>query len=288
MHKTNNRQSPKFSSDVNSKRRPTFNEFPCRKISITGGTGSVGKTSIALKMAMELASMGHKTLLIDCNLNSNHICKKLGAEFNFEFHKLLTGEISFHDFIFKKGNLHLLGTETNFLDEQKNKFEQIIIDIINSHEKEYDYILVDCPSYEKDYFLDLNGVCDHRLIVITPDRKSITDSYSFVKALFHKLGIKENHLFVNKYQTEKQFLKVATSLTETIENFIGANIHLLGGMPKYNFDDNGFDTFFLSESKNEINHNFVKLLLGFTEKAVGSLNAQNTSLSYQTNEQDVH
>jgi flagellar biosynthesis protein FlhG len=42
---------------------------PCTKISVTGGKGGVGKTSIALKAAQELAKAGYRTLLIDCDSN---------------------------------------------------------------------------------------------------------------------------------------------------------------------------------------------------------------------------
>jgi flagellar biosynthesis protein FlhG len=258
------------------------------KINIIGGASGVGKTLIALKMALEYSRMGKKTLLIDCDVNSRNSSTKLGLTRIGEFKKLLTGEVSFDDVIFKKQNFHLLVADGSFFKDKDQDFEKIIIDIVKTHEREFDFIIIESPPLEKHYFLNLNEICDHRLIVIAPEKKSLTDSYSFVKLMSQKFGKKENFLFVNKYQNEKQFLKVATSLTETIENFLGVRTQILGGMPKFNFDDNGFDTFFLSGSKNEINHNFVKLLLGLTEEAVGSRDTQKKSVGYVTNEQDVH
>lgn len=258
------------------------------KISFTAGSSGSGKTLIALKTALEYSRNGKKTLFIDCDVNSNNSSIKLGLGKNSEFQKIISGEASLGETVFKQGNFHLLVADGSFIPNEENNFEQIVIDIIHSHEDEYDFIIVECPPLGKNYFLNLNAFCDHRVIVITPDRKSLTDSYSFIKMITQRFGKIESHIFVNKYSNHNQFQKVSSSLTETIENFIGAKTHLLGGLPKFNFDDNGFDTFFLSGSKNEINHNFVKLLYGFTEKAVGLRISQNKGLIQRTNEQDVH
>lgn len=264
-------------------------DFTCTKISITGGKGGVGKTSIALKTAKELAAVGYRTLLIDCDSNLSNTAIKLGLPLDNKFEKVLTGEASFEECLIQRGNFHLLPACNGSVEvfESKLHFDEVISDIIVSHEHEYDYILLDCPAGASREALALNAVCDHRWIVVTPDKSSITDSYSLVKLLASRFGVKENHLVVNMCQSEKQFNKVATTLSETIENFLGVKTQVLGSMQKLDVPSEGFDTFFLSENKNEFHRNFVKLLYGFTEKAGGPLIAQtsNRQLAY---EQDVH
>jgi flagellar biosynthesis protein FlhG len=263
-------------------------EAPCTKISITGGKGGVGKTSIALKTAQELSTVGYKTLLIDCDSNLSNTGIKLGLPLENKFEKILTGEASFDDCLIRMGNFHLLpacnGSVSVF--ESKLNFDEIIIDIISSHEQEYDYIILDCPAGASREALTLNAYCDHRWIIVTPDKSSITDSYSLIKLLATRFGIKENHLLVNMYQTEKQFQKVVLTLSETIENFLRARTHILGGIQKFDVSAEGFDTFFLSDTKNEFNRNFIKLLYGFTEKVGGPLNAPKSARQMAI-EQDV-
>lgn len=90
------------------------------------------------------------------------------------------------------------------------------------------------------------------------------------------------------YHGDKQLQKVVTTLTETIENFLEAKTHFLGGIRKLDVDASGFDTFFLSEGKNEFQLNFVKLLYGFTEKTGGQLAApRQKGLSQMAIEHDV-
>jgi flagellar biosynthesis protein FlhG len=292
MHKTSE-WLQSFSTSQNPVKQSELrraSDFACTKVAITGGKGGVGKTSIALKAAQELALAGHRTLLIDCDSNLSNTAIKLGLPLENKFEKILTGEANFEECLIQNGRFHLLPACNGSIGvfESKLNFDEIIIDIITSHEHEYDYILLDCPAGASREALTLNAYCDHRWIVVTPDKSSITDSYSLVKLLATRFGIKENHLLVNMYQTEKQFQKVVLTLSETIENFLGARTHILGGIQKYDVSAEGFDTFFLSENKNEFRKNFVKLLYGFTEKAGGPLNAQKMSGSQMAYEHDVH
>jgi len=291
MHKTSE-WLQSFSTHSNSLKNSELrraSDFACTKVSITGGKGGVGKTSMALKMAHELAITGHRTLLIDCDSNLSNTAIKLGLPLENKFEKILSGEASLQDCIIQRGNFHLLPACNGSVEvfETKLNFDEIIIDIITSHEHEYDYIILDCPAGIGREILTLNAYCDHRWIVVTPDKSSITDSYSLVKLLSQRFGIKDNHLLVNMYQSDKQFQKVVLTLSETIENFLGARTNILGGIPKLDVSSEGFDTFFLSEKKNEFQRNFVKLLYGFTEKVGGPLNVpqQGTQLAY---EHDVH
>lgn len=263
---------------------------PCSKISITGGKGGVGKTSIALKTAQELAKSGYRTLLIDCDSNLSNTAIKMGLPLDNKFEKLLSAELAFEDCLIQNGNFHLLPACNGSVEvfETKLRFDQIVIDIMNSHEHEYDFILLDCPAGVSREILTLNAHCDHRWIIVTPDKSSITDSYSLMKLLATRFGILDNHLIVNMYQSDRQFQRVFTTLSETVENFLEGRLQILGGIPKLDVSAESFDTFFLSENKNEWHKNFVKLLYGFTEKDGGPLAARHQGTSPMAHEHDVH
>lgn len=291
MHKTSEWLQSFSSNEVRPSKLKTDEFRSCIKISITGGKGGVGKTSIALKSARELARAGYRTLLIDCDSNLSNTAIKLGLPVNNKFEQLLSASISFEECLIQRGNFHLLpacnGSLTLF--ESKLNFDEIITDIINSHEHEYDYILLDCPAGLGREALALNAACDYRFVVVTPDKSSITDSYSLIKVLNQRFGTRDNHILVNMYQGEKQLQKVISTLTETIQNFLGFSTQVLGGIPKFDVTAEGFDTFFLSEDKNEWNKNFIKILYGFTEKAGGPFNASGNAGSRQLAlEHDVH
>lgn len=256
-----------------------------RKVSITGGKGGVGKTSVALRMARDLGAMGQKVLLIDCDTNLSNTAIKLGLPLDDSFFKLLSAEKSFEECVIHREHFDLLPACNGNVElfESRLALDEIIIDVISAHEDSYDWILLDCPAGLDRVSLTLNAWCDHRVIVVTPDKSSITDSYSLVKVLQNRFGIKENHLLVNMIQNDRQFQKVVMTLSETIENYLGCRTHVLGGLHKVDIAAEQFDTFFLSGDGSEWHKKFLKCVEQFAEK--WGVNSQSMRL---TTEQEVH
>lgn len=237
-------------------------------ISITGGKGGVGKTSISLKIGRELAKQNKKVLLIDTDYNLSNTAIKLGLPLNNTFYSLVSAERVFEDCLYKDGNFHLLSASNGCLDlfDAEFRLEEVIIDILNEHAKEYDYVLIDCPAGLTKQSLTLNAYSDKRVVVVTPDKSSITDSYSLIKVLSMKFGIKENHLLVNMVTQKQQFSKVVKTLSETVENYLGCRTHILGGVRRLNVPTGAFDTEFLGGGKNNLHQNFLQVVQRLTEK----------------------
>lgn len=213
-----------------------FHQIDSKKaeiISITGGKGGVGKTSIAIKMSQLLAKSKSKVLLIDMDTNLSNTSIKLGVPINNDFYSLLTNEKSFEECIYKQENFHLLPACNGNIELLKKNINisQIIIDIIYSHEKDYDYIIIDCPAGLDMNSLTLNAYSDKRIVVVTPDKSSITDSYSIVKVLNQMFKVKENDILVNQYRTTDQMNRVLSIMSETIDNFLGVKVNIMGGIP---------------------------------------------------------
>ena len=114
-----------------------------KTISITGGKGGVGKSSIAIKFGSILSELGHKVLLIDCDYNLSNTAIKLGLPLNNHFNDLVNNQKPFSECINKIGNLHVLPGCNGNLDLFKNgfKFDQFVINLIMNKENEYDFIL---------------------------------------------------------------------------------------------------------------------------------------------------
>ena len=65
----------------------------------------------------------------------------------------------------------------------KLSLAEIIIDIVSTHEHEYDFIFIDLSAGFSNQNLALNAFCDHRWIIATPEKSSITESYTLIKLL---------------------------------------------------------------------------------------------------------
>lgn len=241
-------------------------------ISITGGKGGVGKTSIALKMAKMLSQQGHKVLLIDCDTNLSNTAVKLGLPINDSFLDLVSAKKSFEECLYIDGNFHLLSACNGNLEifERNLEFDRLLIDVISSHEREYDFVLLDCPAGLSKTSLTLNAYSDQRIVVVNPDRSSITDSYSLMKILNTRFGVNENHLLVNKVSSIAQYQRIVRTLGETVDNFLTARLRVLGYVAYERGAVDRFDHELLGGENTSLERDFAKVLGRFTEETIGA------------------
>lgn len=256
----------KFSKDASSPKRRA------RTVSVTGGKGGVGKTSIALKMAKMLAKAGHKVLLIDCDTNLSNTAVKLGLPVTDFFMDLVMAKRSFEECLHVDGNFHLLSACNGNIElfERELEFDRLLIDVISAHEKDYDYILLDCPAGLSKTSMTLNAYSDQRIVVVTPDRASITDSYSLMKILNTRYGVNENHLLVNKVSSLAQYQRMVRTLGETVENFLTARLRVLGYVAFERGAVDRFDHELLGGANSALERDFTKVLNRFTEETNGA------------------
>lgn len=251
-------------------------------ISITAGKGGVGKTSVAVKWAKLLAGQGYKVLLVDCDYNLSNTVVKLGLPVTNDFYDLISAQKEFTDCVFKMGSFHLLaGCNGNIEIFKKGlELDRIIIDILVTHEREYDYILLDCPAGISKETLTLNAYSDYRFVVVTPDKSSVTDSYSLIKILNKEFGVNDHHLLLNKISNDVQYQRMVKTLTETVEHFLSCSLHVLGGLRKEEGPVDGFDKILLEEENSALHKNFVKIVSKFTEEIESSSSFNESDRAY--------
>ncbi|MCK6594904.1 MAG: AAA family ATPase [Bacteriovoracaceae bacterium] len=251
-------------------------------ISITAGKGGVGKTSVAVKWAKLLADQGYKVLLVDCDYNLSNTVVKLGLPVTNDFYDLISAQKEFTDCVFKMGSFHLLaGCNGNIEIFKKGlELDRIIIDILVTHEREYDYILLDCPAGISKETLTLNAYSDYRFVVVTPDKSSVTDSYSLIKILNKEFGVNDHHLLLNKISNDVQYQRMVKTLTETVEHFLSCSLHVLGGLRKEEGPVDSFDRILLEEENSALHKNFIKIVSKFTEEIESSSSFNESDRAY--------
>lgn len=239
-----------------------------KTISITAGKGGVGKTSVSVKFAKMLAEDGFKVLLLDCDYNLSNTVVKLGLPVTNHFYDLVSAQKEFDECIYKEGNLHLLSGCNGNIDlfNKSLEIDRIIIDILVNHERDYDYIILDCPAGITKETLTLNAYSDYRFVVVTPDKSSVTDSYSLIKILNKEFGVNDNHLLVNKVSSDTQYQRMVKTLSETVESFLKCRLHILGGITKVEAPVDQFDSLLLNAENSSLHKNFAKIVKKFTEE----------------------
>jgi chromosome partitioning protein len=143
-------------------------------ISIANQKGGVGKTTTAINLSASLATAERKTLLIDCDSQGN-ATSGMGIDRNMiskkNLYHALIGEIPLKEAIVNTQIPHLdiapatqdlIGIEIEFvhLEDREKKLRSLL----NQLDKEYDFVLIDCPPSLG--FLTLNALVASDYLII--------------------------------------------------------------------------------------------------------------------------
>ncbi len=126
----------------------------CNTICFANQKGGVGKTTSALNIAACIARSGKKVLMVDCdpqgNATSGIGIKKRGI--NSSVYDVLIGRKRWNEAVLKTNtrnlsiipsNINLAGAELELVDENDREYK--LKNALADAEKEFDYIIIDCP-----------------------------------------------------------------------------------------------------------------------------------------------
>lgn len=253
---------------VNFKTEPlTHSEQGAQIISILSGKGGTGKTLFAVKFAMEIGDLGKRVLLVDCDYNLSNTMMKVGLVYNPQKSFLARDLENIQDCINKYQCFDLLYAGQGHLDilDGLCDFNGRIKTILDFFSPQYDFIILDCPPGLDKTILKLSAMANERVIVMTPDKSSLTDSYSIIKILMQRFGLNQQKVVVNRFNTYMDYSRVIKSLKSTIHKFLGGDIHVLGGLQEAKDSCEDFEKRFFF-NKSSIEHkSFIKILKEFSE-----------------------
>jgi len=175
-----------------------------RVIVITSGKGGVGKTTTTANLGMALAQLGYQTALIDADIGLRNLDLLLGLENRVIYTALevLSGECRLDQALIKdkrQPGLTLLPAAQNRNKDSING-EQMQY-LVNLMEKDYNYILIDCPAGIETGFHNAIGPANEAIVVTTPEIAAVRDADRVIGLLEAK-GIKQIGLLVNRLRPQ--------------------------------------------------------------------------------------
>ena len=121
-------------------------------IAIANQKGGVGKTTTSINLSSSLAAAEKKTLLIDIDPQSNSSSGLSIINHSPSVYEVLIGTIDINDAIINTympfldmlpANINLVGAEIEMVDLENR--EGLLKKALSGIQKEYDYVIIDCP-----------------------------------------------------------------------------------------------------------------------------------------------
>ncbi len=200
-------------------------------LSVVSGKGGVGKTNLTLNLGFALHSLGKSTILMDCDMGLANLDILLGISPEHTVQELLHSPLQPEDILVRLASgLDLLPAASGVseLFEFDQDTQTVLFNKLTSIFQSYEYLLLDLGAGISPSVLAFAEMPQERLLIITPEPTSLTDSYAFIKVLSSQSGINHFQVIVNMVESKKEALFTFERLQMACKKFLQIEISLLG------------------------------------------------------------
>ncbi|MDR1472278.1 MAG: MinD/ParA family protein [Synergistaceae bacterium] len=203
-----------------------------KSISILSGKGGVGKSNVAVNLALALAESGLKVAILDADLGLANIDILFGVIPKFNLGHVLRGDKDLSEILFKVGERVSIipgGAGLRELADLDDQRQSWIISRLSFLNDETDVLLLDTSAGIHKNVLAFAMSSDFSIIITTPEPTAIRDSYSVLKSLCQATDGNINiGLVVNMAVDEKEAFMVAERIISAGEQFLDFRIPYFG------------------------------------------------------------
>jgi len=206
-----------------------------RVISITGGKGGIGKTTISVNLAIAYAKQGKKVLLFDADLGLANVDVLLGLTPQKTLHDYMSGQCELSEICMKGPHgLNIIPAASGVQKmAELSSLESIeIIRSFSTLTEDIDIMIIDLASGISSQVIEMTHASQDILVVICNDPASLMDSYAVIKILHQKYGRDRFGVVVNKARSTQEGYDVFSHFQEAIAKFINVSMHYLGHVPQ--------------------------------------------------------
>jgi flagellar biosynthesis protein FlhG len=200
----------------------------CMSLAITSGKGGVGKSAIALQLAITLSQMKKKVLVLDADLGLANIHLLLGIAPKYNIAHVVEGERELEEIVCTgpagidiipaaSGVESMANISEARLGALQRQFSRI--------ERRYDYIFIDTGAGIGRSTLSFAESADQVLLVVTPEPTSLADAYATAKLILEK-GAKGISVIVNMASNDREGQEIFDKLNSLVLKFLKRRVHL--------------------------------------------------------------
>lgn len=202
-----------------------------RVIAITSGKGGVGKTNLAVNLAVGLQLAGQKVLLIDADIGMANVNLLMGSVTNRSLLDLLEDGVELEDVVEEgaAGVKYISGIAGFEAALSVNRLEQKKLHKKLGRCSELaNFIIIDTGAGLNRNVIEFVLAAEEVLLITTPEPTALADAYAVIKAYSTYTDRRNIRLVVNRIHDEEECDEVVEKINQTTKNFLNVTVDCLG------------------------------------------------------------
>ena len=204
----------------------------CHTIAIAGGKGGVGKSVLAVNLAIALAKQGSQVGLFDASPHLGHVEMLCGMSRYWNLSHVTRGGRRLEQ-VLQRGpaGVHILAGGSGLIqqDAVNRPQQQSLFAALQSFEDSLDWLIIDGSGGTIEMVQSLTTAANELLILSTPEPTAIAEAYATVKSLARvasgRLGV-----LVNQSESSLQSQQILDRLQQASQSFLHLELHRVGSI----------------------------------------------------------
>jgi flagellar biosynthesis protein FlhG len=208
--------------------------FAARVVAITSGKGGVGKTNVVAGLALALAQLGQRVVVMDADFGLANLDILLGLAPKHTLEHVLRGEKVIEEILLDGPmGIRIIPASSGIqeLTRLDTMSELRLVQGLQRIAETADWLLIDTAAGIHDSVLKLLMAAQEVVLVATPEPTSLVDAYAMVKVLHLRDPQKPLWLLVNNGQSVDEAQETVDQLQAVTERFLGKQLRVLGLIP---------------------------------------------------------
>jgi len=209
-----------------------FTQEHRRAIAVAGGKGGVGKSTVALNLALAYAQSGARTLVVDTDMGMADLNLLLGVAPEASVLDALGG-MPIEDVLVNAHGITLLPALNGsyLLSTLGPAALERVITMIGTLAEQYDMLVVDIAAGIGQTQTTFAGATTDAIVVVNPEPLSMADAYASLKVLATEQKVPRAFLVPNRVTSRAQAEELVARLTALVDRFLDLELVALPHIP---------------------------------------------------------